>query len=75
MRLNQRGLYKNVMRGPARVKVTGGELVEGADEKRFLKRWECLGGRRRKEFADWYEKMVHSAGFGVIDFLFLRWMN
>jgi DNA polymerase IV len=40
MRLNQRGLYKNVMRGPARVKVTGGELVEGADEKKIF---EALG--------------------------------
>lgn len=33
MRLNQRGLFKDVMRGPGRVKVTEGTLVEGKDEK------------------------------------------
>jgi DNA polymerase IV len=37
MRLNQRGLYKNVMRGPAGVKPTEGELVEGAEEKEIFK--------------------------------------
>jgi DNA polymerase IV len=36
MRLNQRGLYKNVMRGPGRVKLNEGELVEGADEKKIF---------------------------------------
>jgi len=36
MRLNQRGLYKDVMRGPGRVKVTEGVLVEGADEKKIF---------------------------------------
>ena len=36
MRLNQRGLYKNVMRGPGRKKVTEGELVEGADEQKIF---------------------------------------
>ncbi|KFY28521.1 hypothetical protein V493_02883 [Pseudogymnoascus sp. VKM F-4281 (FW-2241)] len=36
MRLNQRGLYKGVMRGPGRVKLNEGELVEGADEKRIF---------------------------------------
>ena len=40
MRLNQRGLYKDVMRGEGRVKVTEGTLVEGADEKRIF---EILG--------------------------------
>lgn len=33
MRLNQRGLYKDVMRGPGRVKMTEGTLLEGRDEK------------------------------------------
>jgi DNA polymerase IV len=37
MRLNQRGLYKNVMRGPAGVKPTEGALVEGAEEKEIFK--------------------------------------
>ncbi|KAL3428050.1 DNA polymerase lambda [Phlyctema vagabunda] len=32
MRLNQRGLYGNVMRGEGRVKVTDGQLIEGEDE-------------------------------------------
>ncbi len=36
MRLNQRGLYKDVMRGPGRVKLTLGTLVEGADEKKIF---------------------------------------
>lgn len=36
MRLNQRGLYKGVMRGPGRVKLNEGELVEGADEKKIF---------------------------------------
>jgi DNA polymerase IV len=36
MRLNQRGLYKDVMRGPGRVKLNDGELVEGADEKKIF---------------------------------------
>jgi DNA polymerase IV len=40
MRLNQRGLYKDVMRGPGGVKITQGELVEGADEKKIF---EALG--------------------------------
>ncbi|KAG9248004.1 hypothetical protein BJ878DRAFT_106351 [Calycina marina] len=35
-RLNQRGLYKNVMKDAQRVKVTDGELMEGADEKRIF---------------------------------------
>lgn len=36
MRLNQRGLYKGVMRGPGRVKLNEGELVEGKDEKKIF---------------------------------------
>lgn len=40
MRLNQRGLYKNVMRGPNRIKMTEGELVEGRSERRIF---EILG--------------------------------
>lgn len=40
MRLNQRGLYRDVMRGPGRTKLNEGELVEGADERRIF---EVLG--------------------------------
>ncbi|KAF2171968.1 hypothetical protein M409DRAFT_63493 [Zasmidium cellare ATCC 36951] len=40
MRLNQRGLYRDVIRGPKRVKVTEGTLVEGRDEKKIF---EALG--------------------------------
>jgi DNA polymerase IV len=40
MRLNQRGLYKDVMRGKGRVKLTEGTLVEGRDEKKIF---EALG--------------------------------
>ncbi|MCJ1400162.1 hypothetical protein MMC11_003366 [Xylographa trunciseda] len=36
MRLNQRGLFKDVLRGPGRVKVTHGELVEGRSEKKIF---------------------------------------
>ncbi|KAI9051143.1 hypothetical protein LZ554_005245 [Drepanopeziza brunnea f. sp. 'monogermtubi'] len=36
MRLNQRGLYRDVMRGPGRVKLNEGEFVEGADERRIF---------------------------------------
>lgn len=36
MRLNQRGLFKDVMRGPGRVKITDGELVEGKSEKKIF---------------------------------------
>ncbi|OIW34891.1 hypothetical protein CONLIGDRAFT_29803 [Coniochaeta ligniaria NRRL 30616] len=50
MRLNQRGLYKEVMRGPARVKVTEGELVEGRDEKRIF---EILGVKWREPRERW----------------------
>lgn len=40
MRLNQRGLYKDVLRGPDQVKVTSGSLLESRDEKRIF---EILG--------------------------------
>lgn len=40
MRLNQKGLYKDVMRGKGREKLTEGTLVEGRDEKRIF---EILG--------------------------------
>jgi DNA polymerase IV len=40
MRLNQRGLFKDIMRGPGRVKLNEGTLVEGADEKKIF---EILG--------------------------------
>jgi len=36
MRLNQRGLYKDVMRGPGRVKLNEGTLIEGADENKIF---------------------------------------
>jgi DNA polymerase IV len=40
MRLNQKGLYRDVMRGPWRTKLNEGELVEGSDERRIF---EVLG--------------------------------
>lgn len=40
MRLNQHGLYRDVMRGKGRVKITEGELVEGRSEKKIF---EVLG--------------------------------
>lgn len=39
-RLNQRGLYSDVMRGPGRVKMNEGALMEGKDEKKIF---ELLG--------------------------------
>jgi len=36
MRLNQRGLYKDVLQGPGRLKLNGGSLVEGRDEKKIF---------------------------------------
>jgi len=35
-RLNQRGLYKDVMRGPGREKLNEGTLIEGRDEKKIF---------------------------------------
>ncbi|GAB7361006.1 hypothetical protein MBLNU230_g1049t1 [Neophaeotheca triangularis] len=40
MRLNQRGLYKDIMRGKDRTKLTEGTLVEGRDETKIF---EALG--------------------------------
>lgn len=40
MRLNQRGLYKDVLRGKEREKLSEGTLVEGKDEKKIF---EVLG--------------------------------
>lgn len=50
MRLNQRGLYKDVMRGPGRIKVTEGELLEGRDERRIF---EILGVQWREPHERW----------------------
>lgn len=50
MRLNQRGLYKEVMRGKGRVTVTEGELVEGRDERRIF---ELLGVKWREPWERW----------------------
>lgn len=50
MRLNQRGLYKNVFRGSKREKLTEGELVEGKSEKRIF---EILGVRWREPHERW----------------------
>ncbi|KXJ95842.1 hypothetical protein Micbo1qcDRAFT_201184 [Microdochium bolleyi] len=50
MRLNQRGLYRDVLRGPKRVKMTEGELVEGHDEKRIF---EILGVKWREPHERW----------------------
>ncbi|OJJ73910.1 hypothetical protein ASPBRDRAFT_41673 [Aspergillus brasiliensis CBS 101740] len=36
MRLNQRGLYTDVIRGPQRVKLNEGRLLEGHDERRIF---------------------------------------
>ncbi|KAL4924356.1 DNA-directed DNA polymerase IV [Aspergillus undulatus] len=40
MRLNQRGLYADVLRGPQRTKINTGRLLEGRDERRIF---EILG--------------------------------
>lgn len=40
MGLNQKGLFKNVLRGPGQVKLAEGELVESRDERRIF---EILG--------------------------------
>lgn len=50
MRLNQRGLYRDVLRGPDRVKVTEGELVERRDERRIF---EILGVKWREPCQRW----------------------
>jgi DNA polymerase lambda/DNA polymerase IV len=50
MRLNQRGLYKEVLRGKNRAKVTEGQLLEGRDEKRIF---ELLGVKWREPWERW----------------------
>ncbi|EFY90965.1 hypothetical protein J3458_003192 [Metarhizium acridum] len=50
MRLNQRGLYKDVIRGPGRVRVTEGELVEGRDERKIF---DILGVKWREPHERW----------------------
>lgn len=50
MRLNQRGLFKNVMRGPGRQKLSEGELLEGRSEKKIF---EILGVKWREPHERW----------------------
>ncbi|KAK8056803.1 DNA polymerase [Apiospora rasikravindrae] len=50
MRLNQRGLYKDVLRGKGNVKVTEGELVEGEDERKIFRH---LGVHWREPHERW----------------------
>ncbi|KAH6608650.1 dna polymerase iv [Trichoderma cornu-damae] len=50
MRLNQRGLYRDVLRGPNRAKVTEGQLVERRDERRIF---EILGVEWREPWERW----------------------
>ncbi|ETS87556.1 hypothetical protein PFICI_01384 [Pestalotiopsis fici W106-1] len=50
MCLNQRGLFRGVIRGPGRVKYTDGELVEGRDEKKIF---EALGVQWREPHQRW----------------------
>ncbi|KAH6847439.1 hypothetical protein B0I37DRAFT_375074 [Chaetomium sp. MPI-CAGE-AT-0009] len=50
MRLNQRGLYEEVLRGKNRAKVTEGQLLEGRDEKRIF---ELLGVKWREPWERW----------------------
>ena len=50
MRLNQRGLYANVRRGPGRVKQNEGDLLEGRDERKIF---ELLGVKWREPHERW----------------------
>jgi DNA polymerase/3'-5' exonuclease PolX len=50
MRLNQRGLYKDVVRGYNRQKLSEGELVEGKSERRIF---ELLGVQWREPHERW----------------------
>ncbi|KAH7171058.1 hypothetical protein EDB81DRAFT_777537 [Dactylonectria macrodidyma] len=50
MRLNQRGLYKDAMRGPQRAKMTNGERVEGRDERKIF---QILGVKWREPHERW----------------------
>ncbi|KAL7629294.1 hypothetical protein AAE478_000814 [Parahypoxylon ruwenzoriense] len=50
MCLNQRGLYRDVLRGQGRVKLSQGTLLEGRDEKKIF---EILGVRWREPHERW----------------------
>lgn len=50
MRLNQRGLYADVLRGPGRKKLSEGRLVEGRDERRIF---DILGVKWREPSERW----------------------
>jgi DNA polymerase IV len=50
MRLNQRGLYSGVMRGPGGITYNEGDLVEGRDEKKIFK---ALGVQWRAPHQRW----------------------
>ncbi|OTB08798.1 hypothetical protein M426DRAFT_316823 [Hypoxylon sp. CI-4A] len=50
MRLNQRGLFSDVLRGPGSTRMTAGTLLEGRDEKRIF---EILGVRWREPHERW----------------------
>jgi DNA polymerase IV len=50
MRLNQRGLYKDAMRGPDRARVTEVDLLEGRNERRIF---EILGVQWREPHERW----------------------
>ncbi|KAI1482747.1 hypothetical protein F4774DRAFT_247260 [Daldinia eschscholtzii] len=50
MRLNQRGLFSNVLRGQGNTRVNEGTLLEGRDEKRIF---EILGVRWREPHERW----------------------
>ncbi|KAF3762312.1 hypothetical protein M406DRAFT_63249 [Cryphonectria parasitica EP155] len=50
MRLNQRGLYKDVLRDQNRQKISDGDLLEGRDEKRIF---QLLGVKWREPHERW----------------------
>ncbi|KAI1466642.1 uncharacterized protein F4812DRAFT_451609 [Daldinia caldariorum] len=50
MRLNQRGLFGNVLRGQGNIKMNGGTLLEGQDERGIFK---ILGVRWREPYERW----------------------
>lgn len=50
MRLNQRGLYRDVNRGPGRQKLSEGVLVEGKSERKIF---EILGVTYREPQERW----------------------
>lgn len=50
MRLNQRGLYDNVVRGYQRQKLSDGELIEGKSERKIF---EILGVQWREPHERW----------------------